>query len=48
MTSYRGEGKVIEIVLQYNCIRFLYFNKNESERAIAKDHIHPMKDLDEN
>ncbi len=35
MTLYRGEGKVIEMV-QYNYIRFLYFNKHESERAIAR------------
>jgi len=33
---YRGEEKVIEMV-QYNYIRFLYFNKHESQRAIAKE-----------
>jgi DNA-binding transcriptional regulator LsrR (DeoR family) len=31
-----GSRKVIEMV-QYNYIRFLYFNKHKSQRAIAKE-----------
>ena len=32
----RGEFKVIEMV-QHNYIRFLFFNKGKSQRAIAKE-----------
>jgi DNA-binding transcriptional regulator LsrR (DeoR family) len=33
---YRRKRKVIEMV-QYNYIRFLYFNKHKSQRAISKE-----------